>query len=76
MDLIVPTVSGHADIQPRWGKLNIVIRSLRPAGVNFGPTFYDLQDEQRGKAAVWSQKNEMLPMNLNPRGNHEMGIQV
>jgi hypothetical protein len=43
------------------------------SAVTFRPPFYNFQEEQRGKAAVWSDENEMLSVNLSIRGDDEVG---
>jgi hypothetical protein len=44
------------------------------SGVKFRPPFYNFEEEQRGKAAVWSEENEMLSVNLSIRSDDEAGV--
>jgi hypothetical protein len=41
--------------------------------LNFIPTFYVLQNEQRSQGAIRSEENQMFPMELNLRSNHKFG---
>jgi hypothetical protein len=45
-------------------------------GVNFRPVLYNFQDEQPNKAAVLSEENEMVSVNLSIRCDDEVVLRI